>query len=122
MSCAVTPIDVTITIRLVRAESHSNRTCLKACVSREGAIAIAKLRERLSQLDAANFTASGLETEFKTLAAATGQKVGALIHPTRLAASGRPVGPSLYHLLEVLGKDRVLGRMERAERQFGLPN
>ena len=59
-----------------------------------------------------------LETEFKTLAAATDQKVGALIHPSRLAVSGRPVGPSLYHLLEVLGKDRVLRRLERAEKQF----
>jgi glutamyl/glutaminyl-tRNA synthetase len=77
---------------------------------------IGKLRERLGQLDAANFTAAGLETEFKTLAAATGQKVGALIHPARLAVSGRPVGPSLYHLLEVLGPDRVLSRLDRAEK------
>ena len=71
------------------------------------------------QLDAANFTAAELENEFKTLAAATGQKVGALIHPARLAVSGRPVGPSLYHLLEVLGKARVLSRLDRAEKQFG---
>jgi glutamyl-tRNA synthetase len=86
----------------------------------EGLANIGKLRERLAGLDDKSFTAAGLETEFKTLAAATGQKVGALIHPTRLAASGRPVGPSLYHLLEVLGKDRVLSRMERAGKQFGL--
>ena len=79
---------------------------------------IGKLRERLGQLDAANFTATELENEFKTLAAATGQKVGALIHPARLAVSGRPVGPSLYHLLEVLGHTRVLSRLDRAEKQF----
>ncbi len=48
----------------------------------------------------------------------SGQKVGALIHPSRLAVSGRPVGTSLYHLLEVLGKDRVLARIDRAEKQF----
>ena len=41
-------------------------------------------------------------------------KVGVLIHPTRLATIGNPNGPSLYHLLEVLGKDKVLGRIERA--------
>jgi len=70
-------------------------------------------------LDSSSFTAAGLETEFKSLAATTGQKVGALIHPARLAVSGRSVGPSLYHLLEVLGKDRVLARLERAEKQFG---
>ncbi len=92
---------------------------VKKVFTAEGLANIGKLRERLGQLDPAHFTAPELENEFKTLAAATGQKVGALIHPTRLAVSGRPVGPSLYHLLEVLGKDRVLGRMERAERKFG---
>ncbi len=84
----------------------------------EGLANIAKLRERLATLDAKSFTAAGLETEFKTLAAATGQKVGALIHPARLAVSGRPVGPSLYHLLEVLGQPRVLSRLDRAEKKF----
>jgi glutamyl-tRNA synthetase len=84
----------------------------------EGLANIGKLRERLGHLDAANFMATSLETEFKTLAAATGQKVGALIHPARLAVSGRPVGPSLYHLLEVLGRERVLSRLDRAEKQF----
>ncbi|MCE0522470.1 MAG: glutamate--tRNA ligase [Methylacidiphilales bacterium] len=84
----------------------------------EGLANIGKLRERLSQVDAANFTAMDLEKEFKTLAAATGQKVGALIHPARLAVSGRPVGPSLYHLLEVLGKGRVLSRLSRTEKKI----
>jgi len=77
------------------------------------------LREKLAALDAAKFTAAGLEGEFKSLAAASGQKIGAYIHPARLATSGRPVGPSLYHLLEVLGKERVMNRIARAQKQFG---
>jgi glutamyl-tRNA synthetase len=85
----------------------------------EGTANIAKLSERLATLDAAAFTAANLEAEFKELAALTGQKVGAFIHPARLATSGRPVGPSLYHLLEVLGKERVLARLARAEKEFG---
>jgi glutamyl-tRNA synthetase len=32
-----------------------------------------------------------------------------------VAASGRSVGPGLYEMLEVLGKDRTLGRLERAK-------
>lgn len=36
------------------------------------------------------------------------------MHPARLAATGRSVGASLYHTLEVLGRDRVLARFERA--------
>jgi len=91
---------------------------VKKVFTPEGLAHLGKLRERLSQLDEKKFTATELENEFKALAAAGGQKVGALIHPARLAVSGRPVGPSLYHMLEVLGRARVLSRMERAEKQF----
>jgi len=84
----------------------------------EGLANLGKLRERLTKIDAPEFQAAKLEEEFKSLAAATGQKVGALVHPARLAVSGRPVGPSLYHLLEVLGKPRVLSRLDRAETEF----
>ena len=39
--------------------------------------------------------------------------------PVRLAATGNPNGPSLYHLLEVLGKEKTLARIERAlEKSF----
>jgi glutamyl-tRNA synthetase len=84
----------------------------------EGLANLSTLGSRLSAIERKDFTAAGLETEFKTIAAASGQKVGALIHPTRLAVSGRPVGPSLYHLLEVLGPERVLTRLDRAKKQF----
>jgi glutamyl-tRNA synthetase len=47
-------------------------------------------------------------------------KVGVLIHPKRLAATGNPNGPSLYHLLEVLGKEKVMGRIEKALGSFGV--
>ena len=30
-----------------------------------------------------------------------------------------PHGPSLYHLMEVLGKDKVMGRIEKAVAVFG---
>jgi len=36
------------------------------------------------------------------------------VHPTRLACTGKTIGPSLYHLMEVIGKERVLQRLERA--------
>jgi glutamyl-tRNA synthetase len=34
--------------------------------------------------------------------------------------SGRSVGPSLYHMLEVLGKERVLARIERTQKTFAV--
>jgi len=33
--------------------------------------------------------------------------------------TGSNVGPSLYHLLEVLGKQKVLARIDRALAMFG---
>ena len=80
----------------------------------EGLANLTKLKERLGAIDPISFNAATIEVDFKSLAAQTDQKLGALIHPTRLAVSGSPVGPSLYHLLEVLGPARVLSRLERA--------
>ena len=39
-------------------------------------------------------------------------KVRVLVHPIRLACTGKKVGPSLFHLMEVLGKERVLQRID----------
>lgn len=49
-------------------------------------------------------------------------KASVLIHPTRLACPGNPNGPSLYHLLEVLGKEKVMGRIESALIGKGVGN
>jgi len=38
----------------------------------------------------------------------------AVIHPLRVALTGKTVGPGLFELIEVLGKDRVLDRLDRA--------
>ena len=65
-----------------------------------------------------NFDAANLEATLKTTAANLGLKVGALVHPTRLAVTGSNAGPSLYHLLEVLGKEKVLARLDRALNQL----
>ena len=61
-----------------------------------------------------NFTADEIETTMKATAAGLGVKVGAIVHPSRLAVTGSNAGPSLYHLLEVLGKENVLARIDRA--------
>jgi len=36
----------------------------------------------------------------------------------RLAVTGKPSGPSLYHLLEVFGKENSLARIERAIQEY----
>ena len=65
-----------------------------------------------------NFDAAEIETAMKATAEKLGVKVGAIVHPTRLAVTGSNAGPSLYHLLEVLGKEKVLARIDRALAAF----
>jgi glutamyl-tRNA synthetase len=71
-----------------------------------------KVRDAFGKLP--SFDAASIETALKASATELGVKVGVLIHPTRLAVTGNPHGPSLYHLLEVLGKEKVMQRIERA--------
>lgn len=77
---------------------------------------LAAVRDALAGVE--EFSASAVEALLKSTAAKLGLKIGALIHPTRLAVTGSNIGPSLYHLLEVLGKEKVLKRLERALRNF----
>jgi glutamyl-tRNA synthetase len=70
------------------------------------------VREAFAALE--DFGAANLEQALKGTAADLGVKVGVLVHPTRLAVTGSNAGPSLYHLLEVLGKEKVLARLDRA--------
>jgi len=70
------------------------------------------LREAFAALS--SFDATTLETTLKATATQLGIKAGPLVHPTRLAVTGSNAGPSLYHLLEVLDKEKVLARIDRA--------
>jgi glutamyl-tRNA synthetase len=69
---------------------------------------------RAAYAQAPAFDAVTLETVLKATAEARALKPADFIHPVRIAVTGQPGGPSLYHLLEVLGRDRVLARLDRA--------
>jgi glutamyl-tRNA synthetase len=75
------------------------------------------LRGKFANID--NWNVEKIETSLKALAQELGCKTGDLVHPARVAVSGRAVGPSLYHMLEVMGKDRVLKRFDRMISQLG---
>jgi glutamyl-tRNA synthetase len=82
----------------------------------ENKLRLEAVRDSLSPLE--KFDAAEIEAALRTAAAKLGVKLGAIVHPTRLAATGSNVGPSLYHLLEVLGKEKVLARIDRAFSTF----
>ena len=83
----------------------------KSCSDPATAERLTKLSARFAAVPA--WEAGALEQALKGLATELGIKAGPLIHPCRVALSGQAVGPSLYHMLEVLGRDRALGRLQR---------
>jgi glutamyl-tRNA synthetase len=73
---------------------------------------LSRLREALAKLDP--FDADPIGATIKSVAQECGVKTGALVHPTRLACCGSTAGPSLYHLMAVLGRMVVLNRIDAA--------
>ncbi|MEW6323519.1 MAG: glutamate--tRNA ligase [Acidobacteriota bacterium] len=71
---------------------------------------LAALREAFAE---APFEEAPLEQALRALAEARGVKAGTLIHATRIGMTGRMVSPGLFEMLVVLGKDRVLARLDR---------
>ncbi len=72
------------------------------------------LSRRLALLE--DFSASELEKSVRECAAGLEVSAGALIHPVRLALSGAGAGPGLFEMMEVLGREVVLRRLEKARR------
>lgn len=73
-----------------------------------------RLRRLADALTGATFTIGELEELYTRIAEEEGIPRGELIHPTRLAVTGRTMGPGLFEILEILGKERVVARLRRA--------
>ncbi|MBU0713069.1 glutamate--tRNA ligase [bacterium] len=67
-----------------------------------------------------DFTGTTIETVVRELAEELEISAGNLIHPVRLAVSGFSVGPGIFELLEVLGKETVLRRVHTALHKLPL--
>ena len=74
------------------------------------------MREHLLALHAAYqstpFDAASLEQALRAVASERGIKAGVLIHATRIAMTGRMISPGLFEMLVLLGRDRVLARLQ----------
>lgn len=71
-----------------------------------------KAREKLAALQTFNLETT--EAAYRELSEELGVKAGQIIHPTRLALSGRTMGPGLFDIMVILGKEKTLERMDRA--------
>lgn len=63
------------------------------------------------------FTIEAMEAKIREMGEAKGTGMGPLVHPIRVAVSGKTEGPGLFELLWLLGRERVLRRLRTvAER------
>ena len=65
-----------------------------------------------------DFKALKIEEAFRQAVLELGITAKQLIHPLRVALSGRTVGPGMFEFIEVLGKERTLERIDRIIASF----
>jgi glutamyl-tRNA synthetase len=63
------------------------------------------------------WTPQALEAAARAIGEELGVKFAEVVHPTRLAATGRTVGPGLYETLWALGRERVLQRLQTVSQR-----
>lgn len=60
------------------------------------------------------FDHASIEAALRDVCARAGVDARALIHPARVALTGKTAGPGLFELTEVLGRERAVQRLRRA--------
>jgi glutamyl-tRNA synthetase len=74
------------------------------------------LADRLGVL--LEYSRASIEAALRQLSEEIFIKASKLIHPTRLALSGRTIGPGLFEMMELLGKETVIRRLLYAVNKF----
>lgn len=72
------------------------------------------LSERFSQTDP--FDVATTEKTFRDVVAELGIRASDLVHPVRVALTGRAVGPGLFETIAVLGREKTVKRLSEAFR------
>ena len=70
------------------------------------------LGERLRQVE--DFSPKVVEESFRALVAELGMKPADLVHPMRVALTGKTIGPGLFDTMALLGKEKTLQRLQEA--------
>ena len=65
------------------------------------------------------FAPGAIEEATKAFVEAEGLKLGDVVHPVRVALTGRTVGPGLYDCLAILGASKTVARLDRARSLSG---
>lgn len=74
----------------------------------ENLVILSQMREALK----APLTAEGFESLIRGLAEGKGVKLGAVAQPLRVALTGQTASPGLFEILEILGPEKTLARVD----------
>ncbi len=91
----------------VKFEEESKQKHLSQDRSKEFSL----LSEELSKVG--DFNAKSAEEAFRQVVGQLGISAGDLVHPVRVALTGRAVGPGLFETMAVLGQSRVIERLQK---------
>lgn len=81
---------------------------------------LALLRELRGGIEGlANFSVPELEKVFAVMIEKHGIKLGALAQPVRVAMTGGTVSPGIFEVMEVMGREKTLKRLDRAIQSIG---
>jgi glutamyl-tRNA synthetase len=69
-----------------------------------------------------DFTLQSTEAILRTFADKEGVKAGLLINALRVALTGQGVAPGLFEVMQVLGKEKTLARMQRLSKELRMTN
>lgn len=78
---------------------------------------LVEVKEGLQSLD--TFIVPEIEKVFSTLVGKHNIKLGNLAQPVRVAVTGKAESPGIFEVLQVLGKEKVLRRLEKAVEIIG---
>ncbi len=65
-----------------------------------------------------DFSHTSIENKFKEIAEQTGISAGSVMQIFRVAISGVAAGPAIFEMIALIGKEKVVARLERAIKHF----
>ncbi len=81
---------------------------------------LGELRDAFAKVEPFDVTAT--ESALRALAESRGISAGKLIHPLRLALTGRGASPPIFDVAVVLGRERTLRRIAKLIARLGVPS
>jgi glutamyl-tRNA synthetase len=79
--------------------------------------ALEALRLLINQFETlADFSEENLESAFRAAMEQTGLKLGKIAQPVRVALTGKTASPGIFEVSAILGKDKVIARLNKAIR------